>query len=58
MTIVKSSEITLSLSVPGSFEDWDPIEDFEHATQYETWNHPYDSEATPKPHRQMVLGGS
>ena len=30
----------------GSFEDWDPIEDFEHATQYETWNHPYDSEAT------------
>ena len=32
----------------GSFEDWDPIEDFEHATQYETWNHPYDSEATRK----------
>ena len=31
---------------PGSFEDWDPIEDFEHATQYETWNHVYDSEAT------------
>ena len=31
---------------PGSFEDWDPIEDFEHATQYETWNHDYDSEAT------------
>lgn len=30
----------------GSFEDWDPIEDFEHATQYETWNHVYDSEAT------------
>ncbi|MXV76481.1 hypothetical protein F4Z99_19695 [Candidatus Poribacteria bacterium] len=30
----------------GSFEDWDPIEDFEHATQYETWNHDYDSEAT------------
>ncbi len=30
----------------GSFEDWDPIEDFEHASQYETWNHPYDSEAT------------
>lgn len=30
----------------GSFEDWDPIEDFEHATQYETWNHKYDSEAT------------
>ena len=30
----------------GSFEDWDPIEDFEHATQYETWNHYYDSEAT------------
>ena len=29
-----------------NFEDWDPIEDFEHATQYETWNHPYDSEAT------------
>ena len=33
---------------PGSFEDWDPIEDFEHATQYETWNHVYDSEATRK----------
>ena len=32
----------------GSFEDWDPIEDFEHATQYETWNHDYDSEATRK----------
>ncbi len=31
---------------PGSFEDWDPIEDFEHATQYENWNHDYDSEAT------------
>ena len=30
----------------GSFEDWDPIEDFEHATQFETWNHKYDSEAT------------
>ena len=33
---------------PGSFEDWDPIEDFEHATQYETWNHVYDSEETRK----------
>ena len=33
---------------PGSFEDWDPIEDFEHASQYETWNHPYDSETTQK----------
>ena len=31
---------------PGSFEDWDPIEDFEHATQYETWNHDYDLEET------------
>lgn len=31
---------------PGSFEDWDPIEDFEHATQYETWNHVYDSDQT------------
>ena len=31
---------------PGSFEDWDPVEDFEHATQYETWNHVYDSEET------------
>ena len=30
----------------GAFEDWDPIEDFEHATQFETWNHKYDSEAT------------
>ena len=27
-------------------QDWDPIEDFEHATQYENWNHRYDSEAT------------
>lgn len=33
---------------PGSFEDWDPIEDFEHATQYENWNHVYDSEETRK----------
>ncbi len=36
---------------PGSFENWDIIEDFEHATQYETWNNPYsgeDSEATRK----------
>lgn len=33
---------------PGSFEDWDPIEDFEHATQYETWNHVYDSDGTRK----------
>ena len=31
---------------PGSFEAWDPIEDFEHATQYENWNHVYDSEET------------
>ena len=31
---------------PGNFENWDPIEDFEHATQYENWNHVYDSEAT------------
>ena len=31
---------------PGSFEDWDPVEDFEHAAQYETWNHVYDSEET------------
>ena len=31
---------------PGSFEDWDPIEDFEHATQYENWDHVYDSEET------------
>ena len=30
---------------PGSFEDWDPIEDFEHAADHETWNHKYDSEA-------------
>lgn len=33
---------------PGSFEKWDPIEDFEHATQYETWNHDYDTEETQK----------
>lgn len=31
---------------PGSFEAWDIIEDFEHATQYENWNHVYDSETT------------
>ena len=31
---------------PGSFDKWDPIEDFEHATQYENWNHVYDSEQT------------
>lgn len=31
---------------PGSFENWDPVEDFEHATQYENWNHVYDSDAT------------
>ena len=33
---------------PGSFEDWDPVEDFEHATQYETWNHDYDTPETQK----------
>ena len=33
---------------PGSFQNWDPIEDFEHATQYENWNHLYDSEETRK----------
>ena len=32
----------------GSFEAWDPVEDFEHATQYENWNHVYDSEETRK----------
>lgn len=31
---------------PGSFEKWDEIEDYEHATQYENWNHVYDSETT------------
>ena len=31
---------------PTKIQDWDPIEDFEHATQYENWNHAYDSEAT------------
>lgn len=31
---------------PGNFEQWDTIEDFEHATQYENWNHVYDSPAT------------
>lgn len=31
---------------PGSFEKWDPIEDFEHAADHETWNHKYDSEVT------------
>lgn len=32
---------------PGSFEKWND-EDFEHATQYETWNHQYDTKATQK----------
>ena len=31
---------------PGSFKEWDEIEDYEHATQYENWNHVYDSETT------------
>ena len=31
---------------PTRIDNWDPIEDFEHATQYENWNHAYDSEAT------------
>ncbi len=31
---------------PTKFNDWDPIEDFEHATQYENWNHEYDSDPT------------
>ena len=31
---------------PGSFAKWDEIEDYEHATQYENWNHVYDSETT------------
>lgn len=31
----------------GSFEDWDPIEDFEHASQYETWNNPYSDDKSP-----------
>ena len=33
---------------PTKIGDWDPIEDYEHATQYENWNHEYDSEATRK----------
>ena len=31
---------------PTKIQDWDPIEDYEHATQYENWDHAYDSEAT------------
>ncbi|MYG00311.1 hypothetical protein F4212_14425 [Candidatus Poribacteria bacterium] len=31
---------------PASFDKWDLVEDFEHATQYENWNHVYDSEVT------------
>ncbi len=31
---------------PGSFDNWDLVEDYEHATQYENWNHVYDSDAT------------
>ena len=30
----------------GSFDNWDLVEDFEHATQYDNWNHVYDSETT------------
>ena len=33
---------------PGSFEDWDLTDDFEHAADYENWNHKYDSEKTQK----------
>ena len=40
---------------PGNFEAWDPIEDFEHATQYENWNHVYDSEETHNRTGQVVL---
>lgn len=32
---------------PGSFEEWNN-EDYEHATDYETWDHRYDSKATQK----------
>ena len=32
---------------PGSFEDWDPVEDFEHAAQYETWYNPYSDDKSP-----------
>ncbi len=31
---------------PTKFNNWDLIEDFEHATQYENWNHEYDSDPT------------
>ena len=31
---------------PTRIDYWDAIEDFEHASQYENWNHQYDSEAT------------
>ena len=31
---------------PTRIDYWDEIEDFEHATQYENWDHEYDSEAT------------
>lgn len=31
---------------PGSFEDWDLTDDFEHAADYENWNHKYDSVKT------------
>ena len=31
---------------PEKFDDWDGIEDYEHAAQYENWDHPYDSDAT------------
>ena len=31
---------------PTRIDHWDEIEDFEHATQYENWDHDYDSETT------------
>ena len=40
---------------PTKIQDWDPIEDFEHATQYENWNHRYDFRSYTGAHRKVVL---
>lgn len=41
----------------GSFEDWDPIEDFEHASQYETWNNPYSDDQSPAGRKTLERTG-
>ena len=41
----------------GSFEDWDPIEDFEHASQYETWYNPYSDDKSPAGRKTLERTG-